>query len=104
MVSVAPDPEFSQTMYVYSVDEYLLLQTERNDTLYGDLLRYFYVANENRFNQSQAVLMVPQDQDGFVYVTKFIPRSVLNDTEYGFFVKEFGRIEGQYDVGLDDVM
>ena len=104
MTSVVPDPVFPQTIYVYSVSGYLILQTERNDTLYGNLLRYFYVAYDNRYNQSQAVYTVRQDLNGFAYVTKFLPRLILNNTDYGFFVKEFGSVEGWYNVMLDDIM
>ena len=89
-----PHDSFSQAIYVYSVHEYLILQTTRNDKLYGNLLRYFYVANDNQFNQSQAVHAVLQDQDGISYVTKFLSRPTLNNTDYVFFVKEFGTIEG----------
>lgn len=90
-------------MFAYYVNEYLVLETNRNDTRYGDLLRYFYVANDNRFNQSEAVYTTVQNQDGFVYVTEFLPRPILNNTDYGFFVKKFGSIEGWYNVMLDDV-
>lgn len=101
--SVVPDPAFPQVMFAYYVNEYLVLETNRNDTRYGDLLRYFYVANDNRFNQSEAVYTTVQSQDGFVYVTEFLPRPILNNTDYGFFVKKFGSIEGWYNVMLDDV-
>ena len=95
---MVPSLVFPQTIYVYSINDFLILNSDRNDTLYGELLRYFYVGNDNRFNQSQAVYTVLQDGDGFGYVTEFLPRPILNSTDYGFFVKEFVRIEGRYGV------
>ncbi|CAB4028479.1 Hypothetical predicted protein [Paramuricea clavata] len=94
ITAVVPSPIFPQTVYVYSINDFLILNTERNDTLYGELLRYFYVANDKLFNQSQAVYTVLRDGDGFAYVTEFLPRPILNSTNYGFFVKEFASIEG----------
>ena len=75
-----------------------MLNTERNDTLYGDLLRYFYVASHNSYNQSQAVRTVLQDGGWFSYVTELLPwdksRSLLNTTDEGFFVGRFASIQG----------
>ena len=95
-----PSLVFPQTIYVYSVNESLILSTDRNDTLYGDLLRYFYVANDNRFNQSRAVYTVLEERGSFSSVTELLPRPIFNRTDYGFFVKEFVSIEGRYDVIL----
>ena len=100
ITAVVPSLVFPQTIYVYSVNESLILSTDRNDTLYGDLLRYFYVANDNRFNQSRAVYTVLEERGSFSSVTELLPRRILNRTDYGFFVKEFVSIEGRYDVIL----
>jgi hypothetical protein len=91
-----PSPIFPQTVYVYSINDFLILNTDRNDTLYGELLHYFYVANDKRSNQSQAVYTVLWDGDGFAYVTEFLPRPILNSMDYGFFVREFASTEGRY--------
>jgi hypothetical protein len=98
ITALIPSPVYPQTIYVYSKDGLLIFHTDRNDELYGDLLRYFYVARDNQFNQSQAVHIVLQNQGGFSSVAELLPRPIVNRTDYGFFVKEFVKMEGKYDV------
>ena len=98
ITALVPSPIFPQAIYVYSINNLLVLNPDRNDTLYGDLLRYFYVANDYRLNQSQAVYTVLQDGGWFSYVTELLPvanpRPLLNRTDNGFFVKKFVNIHG----------
>lgn len=94
ITAVVPSVLFPQPIFVYSMNNYLILNTIRDDNMYGDLLHYFYVSKEDRYNKSQAVHMVLQAQDKFTYVTKLLPSPSTETTDYSFFVKKFVIFQG----------
>ena len=93
IADVLPSTIYPQAIYVYNKNDYLILNTDRNDTLYGSLQQYFYVANDDRFNQSQAVFMVTKDIDGVTLVTNFLPTTSFSSADNAFFVKRFVDVE-----------
>ncbi|XP_028394857.1 uncharacterized protein LOC114518999 [Dendronephthya gigantea] len=96
IADVLPSSVYPQAVYVYNKNDYLILNTDRNDALYGSLQHYFYVANDNStnsLNQSHAVYMMTKDFHGITHVTSLLPRTSFSSADNTFFVKKFVDIE-----------